>query len=114
MKLLLDTHAFLWWLAGSRQLSANARSAISDRANDVVVSVATAWEIATKHRLGKLPQAERVAQDVLVSVHRQWHQANIRHYRLTLRLAYVVDAGCLSCQHRLRDRPQTSQLFTRG
>ena len=65
MKLLLDTHAFLWWLEGSGQLSANARSAISDDANDVVVSAATAWEIATKHRLGKLPQAERVAQDVL-------------------------------------------------
>ena len=55
-------------LEGSRQLSANARSAISDDANDVVVSAATAWEIATKHRLGKLPQAELVAQDVLVSV----------------------------------------------
>ena len=68
MKLLLDTHAFLWWLEGSRQLSANARSAISDDANDVVVSAATAWEIVTKHRLGKLPQAERVAQDLLVSV----------------------------------------------
>ncbi len=68
MRLLLDTHAFLWWLEGSKQLSANARSAISDDANDVVVSAATAWEIATKHRLGKLPQAERVAQDVLVSV----------------------------------------------
>ena len=42
MKLLLDTHAFLWWLEGSRQLSAKARSAISDDANDVVVSAATA------------------------------------------------------------------------
>ena len=68
MKLLLDTHAFLWWLEGNRQLSAKARSAISDDANDVVVSAATAWEIATKHRLGKLPQAERVAQDVLGAI----------------------------------------------
>ena len=68
MKLLLDTHAFLWWLEGDRQLSANAHSAINDDANDVVVSAATAWEIATKHRLGKLPQAEQVAQDVLGAI----------------------------------------------
>lgn len=68
MKLLLDTHAFLWWLEGDRRLSANAHSAISDDANDVVVSAATAWEIATKHRLGKLAQAERVAQDVLGAI----------------------------------------------
>ena len=64
MRLLLDTHAFLWWLAGSRRLSDNARSAIEDDANDVLVSAATAWEIATKHRLGKLPQAGLVAQDL--------------------------------------------------
>ena len=64
MRLLLDTHAFLWWLAGSRRLSTNARSAIANDANDVLVSAATAWEIATKHRLGKLPQAELVARDV--------------------------------------------------
>ena len=64
MRLLLDTHAFLWWLAGSRRLSADARAVIEDDANDVLVSAATAWEIATKHRLGKLPQAGLVAQDV--------------------------------------------------
>ena len=65
MKLLLDTHAFLWWLEGNKRLSANAHSAIDDDANDVVVSAVTAWEIANKHRQGKLPQAESVAQDVL-------------------------------------------------
>ena len=64
MRLLLDTHALLWWLAGSRRLSANARSAIENDANEVLVSAATAWEITTKHRLGKLPQAELVARDV--------------------------------------------------
>lgn len=64
MRLLLDTHAFLWWLAGSRRLSRTARSAIGDDANDVAVSAASAWEIATKHRLGKLPEADAVALDV--------------------------------------------------
>ena len=64
MRLLLDTHAFLWWLAGSRRLSRSARRAIEEEANEVLVSAASAWEITTKHRLGKLPEAEEVALDV--------------------------------------------------
>ena len=64
MQLLLDTHAFLWWLAGSEKLSQSARQTIADEANDVLVSAASAWEIATKHRLGKLRGAEVVAQDI--------------------------------------------------
>lgn len=55
MRLLLDTHAFLWWLAGDEALSVAARKAIADENNDVFVSAASAWEISTKHRLGKLP-----------------------------------------------------------
>ncbi len=64
MRLLLDTHAFLWWLAGSPRLSQAARRAIEDEANDVLVSAASAWEITTKHRLGKLPEADQVALDI--------------------------------------------------
>ena len=64
MRLLLDTHAFLWWLSGSRRLSGAARRAVEDDTNDVVVSAASAWEIATKHRLGKLPGSEALAGDV--------------------------------------------------
>ena len=54
MKLLLDTHAFLWFVGGDRSLSATARTAIEDRTNDAFVSVASAWEIAIKSSLGKL------------------------------------------------------------
>ena len=55
MKLLLDTHALLWWLAGdANNLSKVARDAIGDTDNSVHVSAASAWEIATKQRLGKL------------------------------------------------------------
>ena len=75
MRLLLDTHAFLCWLAGSRRLPANARSAIEDDANDVLVSATTVWEIATKHRLGKLPQAGLVAQDMPGTVAGQGFEA---------------------------------------
>ena len=64
MRLLLDTHAFFWWFSGSSRLSPRARQAIEDEGNDVLVSAATAWEIATKHRLGKLPEAAALAQDI--------------------------------------------------
>ena len=64
MRLLLDTHALIWWLAADDALSPTARSAIADPANDVFVSAASAWEIATKHRIGKLPGAALLAADV--------------------------------------------------
>jgi PIN domain nuclease of toxin-antitoxin system len=60
VKLLLDTHALLWWWTDDAQLSQPARQAISNTSNEVLVSAASAWEIATKQRLGKLngvPQA---------------------------------------------------------
>ena len=68
MRALLDSHAFLWWLAGNPRLSEAARRAIGDEANTIFVSAASAWEIATKHRIGKLPQAGAVALDVAGSI----------------------------------------------
>ena len=64
MRLLLDTHAFLWWAEDSPQLPRPARRAIQDEDNDVLVSAASAWEITTKHRLGKLPGADPIASDI--------------------------------------------------
>lgn len=64
MNLLLDTHAFLWWLADDARLPRNARSAISDRGNTVLVSAVSAMEITTKHRIGKLPEAGALADDI--------------------------------------------------
>ncbi len=54
MRLLADTHALLWWLARAPELSARAHDVLADRGNEVYVSAATAWEIATKCRQGKL------------------------------------------------------------
>jgi len=65
VKLLLDTHAFLWWVFADPKLSRAARTAISDETqNSVFISAASAWEIATKYRIGKLPDARVVAEDV--------------------------------------------------
>ena len=69
--MLLDTHAFLWWLDGDRQLPARARRTIADAANTVLVSAASAWEITTKVRIGKLPGAVEVAADVAGCITRQ-------------------------------------------
>lgn len=54
MRLLLDSHAYLWWLADAPELSTRARAAIADPTNLVVVSAATLWEIEIKRALGRL------------------------------------------------------------
>ncbi|MFL0770394.1 MAG: type II toxin-antitoxin system VapC family toxin [Prochlorococcus sp.] len=62
--LLLDTHALLWWLADPDRLSPRAHTAIADPTNPVHVSAASGWEIATKVRLGKLPAAIELLNDL--------------------------------------------------
>lgn len=64
MRVLLDTHAVLWWFAGDERLPERARVVIDDEANVVHLSAASAWEIATKVRIGKLPHAERLAANL--------------------------------------------------
>lgn len=54
MRLLLDTHTFLWWVSGSSALSRRARSLIANGKNECLVSLATCWEIAIKVSFGKL------------------------------------------------------------
>jgi PIN domain nuclease of toxin-antitoxin system len=71
LNLLLDTHAFLWWLLGDTSLSIPAREAIDDARNDVFISAASAWEIATKVRIGKLPAAAAMAADLATVVETQ-------------------------------------------
>lgn len=53
-RLLVDTHALLWWLTDDPALSPPAREAIADPANEPLVSAASVWEIAIKRSLGKL------------------------------------------------------------
>ncbi len=65
MRLLLDTHTFLWFIMGSPNLSAAARSLIEDAANEKFVSVASLWEIAIKLSIGKLNLSAPF--DVLIS-----------------------------------------------
>jgi PIN domain nuclease of toxin-antitoxin system len=55
MRLLLDTHAWLWMQASSKRLSAEARDLLAGPSNELLLSAASSWEIAIKYRLGKLP-----------------------------------------------------------
>lgn len=68
MKLLLDTHTFIWFIMGSPNLSAGARALIEDVANEKLLSVASLWEIAIKSSIGKLtlsaPFAEVIPQQL--------------------------------------------------
>ena len=61
MRLLLDTHAFVWWLLDDPNLSARVRMAIENANAEVLVSAVTAFELATKVRLGKFDAAQEIA-----------------------------------------------------
>lgn len=63
MRLLIDTHALLWWLSDDPSLPSAARKAMAATSNVLLVSAASAWEIATKVRLGRLPGAAELAAD---------------------------------------------------
>ncbi|HEU0196453.1 MAG TPA: type II toxin-antitoxin system VapC family toxin [Nevskiaceae bacterium] len=63
MRLLLDTHAFVWAVGQPDKLSARARKAIADGRNELFGSAASAWEVSTKFRLGKLPHAAAIVWD---------------------------------------------------
>jgi len=71
MKLLLDTHIFLWLITNDPQLSGKARFAIEDGNNDVFLSVVSVWEIAIKYKLGKLPLPQ--APELFLPIQRQLH-----------------------------------------
>jgi PIN domain nuclease of toxin-antitoxin system len=94
VRLLLDTHAFLWWLDGDRRLSLKSRRLIADESNAVLVSAASAWEITTKARLGKLPGAQDVAADVAGCV------ANQGFVPLDISVIHAQRAGALAGEHR--------------
>jgi PIN domain nuclease of toxin-antitoxin system len=94
VRVLLDTHALLWWLDGDRRLSMRARKLIGDPASTVLVSAASVWELVTKHRLGKLPGAAEVAADVPACIADQDFSA------LDISVVHAQRAGALPGPHR--------------
>jgi PIN domain nuclease of toxin-antitoxin system len=94
VRLLLDTHTLLWWLFGDPQLSAKARALIADPGNTVLVSSASAWEVATKHRIGKLPEAGEAVRR-FASLIRE-----ARMETLPIGIEHALQAGSFSMAHR--------------
>ena len=94
MRVLLDTHAFLWWLDGDRRLPTRAQRVIKDEGNVVLVSAASAWEITTKARIGKLPGGLEVAADVAGCIAHQKFES------LDITVLHAQRAGRLPGKHR--------------
>lgn len=87
MRLLLDTHAFIWAVTEPSRLGAKARRAIQHADNEVLVSAASAWEIATKQRLGKLAGVDAIVAD-LASIIRK-----LQATELPIDQAHALKAG---------------------
>ena len=72
MRILLDTHIFLWFISGDTQLSTDVRDAIRDPDNEVYLSAISVWEILVKYQLGKLPLPEH--PEIYLPKRRDLHQ----------------------------------------
>ena len=94
MKCLLDTHALLWWLFDDPKLSPRARETIARPENEIFVSAASAWEISTKHRIGKLPEAG----DIVAQFPTYLRKA--RFTALAVSVDHALLAGSLPGPHR--------------
>ena len=94
LRILLDTHALLWWLFDDSRLSRRAREAIAAPEHDILVSAASAWEIATKHRIGKLPEAGDVPVRLLDYLRKA------RFAVLPISAEHALAAGALPGPHR--------------
>lgn len=94
MRLLLDTHAFLWWLAGDEALPVNVRKTIGEESIEVFISAASAWEIATKHRIGKLPGVSSIVADLDATI------ASQGFVGLPISMRHGQAAGSLPGPHR--------------
>lgn len=94
MRLLLDTHALIWALDDDPRLSAAARDAIDNRDHEVLVSAASAMEVTTKYRLGKLPQAEHLAGSFLSVIRAA------DYVPLPISVEHAASAGALAIPHK--------------
>ena len=94
MRLLLDTHAFLWWIGDDPRLSDPARDAIADPGNEVSFSVASAWELAIKSGLGRFKPDGDLGSFLAEHVRRNSFQV------LPVKLEHAVEVSSLPNQHR--------------
>jgi PIN domain nuclease of toxin-antitoxin system len=94
MRFLLDTHTLLWAFTASSSLSTRARRLIEDGSNEILVSAVSAWEIATKVRLGKLPTGEELISDF------SFYLKQLGVEALPISMEHALRAGRLPGEHR--------------
>ncbi len=94
MTYLLDTHVLLWWWSKPDKLSPRVLSLVKDRENRLFVSAASAWEIATKHRIGKYPQGGRIIEEWSLRLRAD------RFQELPITSTHALRAGRLPGAHR--------------
>ena len=94
MRLLLDTHTLIWWLTEDSSLPAAARKLIGSRNSQVLVSAVSAWEIATKVRLGRLDVAVNLARDFA------GYLSQHRFESLSISTEHGIRAGSLPGSHK--------------
>jgi PIN domain nuclease of toxin-antitoxin system len=94
MSYLLDTHILLWWISNDPKLDATYRAIINNPQNRIFVSSASAWEIATKYRVGKLPEAKELVETYAQTLQRA------KFFDLAITTAHALRAGSLPIPHR--------------
>lgn len=94
MRLLLDTHAFLWFINGDESLSRRTRLLIQEAGNDILISIATLWEIAIKNSLNKL----ELSQPFEVLIPREL--SNNEFTQLPITVDHLIQLGNLPLHHR--------------
>lgn len=105
MRVLLDTHVFLWWNEGSVQLSKKALRILADPANSLILSVASAWEIAIKTQAGKLRLPEEAATYV---------PTRAAHYGMEILPIHLVHALALQTLPLLHRDPFDRMLIVQS
>jgi len=91
---LIDTHILLWWIFDDPKLDSTSREIVHDPTNVILVSSASAWEISTKYRIGKLPEAAELVKDYLKILQRA------RFDELPISTDHALRAGLLPISHR--------------
>ncbi len=109
MRVLLDTHAFIWWVDANPTLSQRARDVITDGANECLFSIASAWEMAIKLGLGRITGWGKIDRDLPVQL------ATNGIKLLPIDLAHVSRVANLPFHHRDPfDRLLAAQALTDG
>lgn len=90
---LIDTHVLLWWLYDDAKLCEISRRIIANKNHEILVSSATAWEIATKYRIGKLPEAKPLLDNYRGALKR------LGFLELAINTDHALTAGSLMIEH---------------